>query len=38
MQLYIERPSADAADPNPENVAKPRPNPGDVGGSPKPTT
>ena len=30
--------TADAADPNPEHVTPPRPTPGDVGRSPKPTT
>ena len=34
---FIERPSADAADPNPERVTPPRPTPGDVR-SPEPTT
>ena len=34
----IERPSADAADPNPEHVTPPRPTPGDVGVFQKPTT
>ena len=38
MYINIERPSAGAADPNPEHVKPPRPTPGDVGGSQKPTT
>ena len=36
--MYIERSSADAAHPSPEHVTPPRPTPGDVGGSQKPTT
>ena len=38
MHMYIERPSADAANANPERVTAPRPTPGDVRGAPKPTT
>ena len=36
--ICIERPSADAADPNPEHITPPRPTQGDVGGSQTPTT
>ena len=35
--ISIERPLADAADPNPEHVKPPRPTPGGVGGISKPT-
>ena len=38
IYIYIERPPADAADPNPERVTPPRPTLGDVRGSPKQTT
>ena len=32
IYIHIERPSVDAADPNPEHVTPPRPTSGDVGG------
>ena len=38
VYIYIEGPSPDAANLNPEPVTPPRPTPGDVGASPKPTT
>ena len=38
IHIYVERPSADAADPNPEHVTPPRPTPGDVGRFPKSPT
>ena len=36
--IFIERPSAAPADSNPEHITSPRPPPGDVKGSAKPTT
>ena len=36
--MYIETPSADAADPNPERVSIPGSTPCDVRESPEPTT
>ena len=35
IYTYIERPSADAADTNPEHVTSPRSTPGDVGAVPE---
>ena len=36
IYIYIERPPADAADPNPEHVTPHRPTPGDIWNTAKP--